>query len=67
MSDRLRLGRPPDGRPAQTLRTVTFRVDEETDQALAKLISAVGGPKIRGKLSVVLRRLILDAANKGGI
>lgn len=60
MSDpKVKLGRPFKGNEGG-MRKVTFRVDEETDAALKVLEESVG-PRVRGRTSILLRKLILDA------
>jgi hypothetical protein len=64
MSDgKKKLGRPyADDRDGEMAR-ITFRVDAETKAALEKLEKAEG-PNIRGRRSIVLRKLILEAVRQ---
>lgn len=57
-----KLGRPADNeilRPC--LKIVTFKIDNEVEVALEKLRASVGA-SVRGWRSVLLRRLVLEAA-----
>lgn len=51
-----------DRRPA--LKFVAVKLDEEAALALEALERALVGSRVRGKTSVVLRKLILDAHSK---
>ena len=57
----IRLGRPPKGTESLTLRRITFCVDPETLAALEALEADLDLPKVRGRRSLLLRKLILDA------
>lgn len=56
-------GRPWSEEPREALTKITFKVDDETLQAL-KDLEAAAGANIRGRRSVVLRQLILDARRR---
>lgn len=60
---RLKLGRPfvDDTSEDKALTKVSFRVDGETLAALEQL-ERDAGPAVRGRRSIVLRQLILDAS-----
>jgi hypothetical protein len=60
MSATKKFGRPPAGEARESMRKVTFRLDAETLAALEVLEVDVG-PDVRGRRSVLLRRLILNA------
>ena len=56
----MKLGRPKKTESRIPLPTITFRVDEETELALRELETEFSA--VRGRRSVLLRRLILEAA-----
>jgi hypothetical protein len=59
-----KVGRPADDEPKRPeLDTVSFKIDEEVGMALEELRETVGAD-IRGWRSVLLRRLVLEAAAK---
>lgn len=62
----IKLGRPSnsDSRERAQLRSITFKVDEETAGMLEQLEREMVGAKIRGRTSIVLRQLIRDAILK---
>jgi hypothetical protein len=61
----IKLGRPRDDAPPRArLKSITFKLDEETAVALERVEQALGGPDLRGRTSAVLRRLILEADRK---
>lgn len=58
-------GRPPKGSTDGEMKKITFRVDEETFAALQKLEANFPvGTVAWGRRSQLLRKLILDAANR---
>ena len=61
----IKLGRPRDDAPHRAeLKSITFKLDEETAAALERVERVFGGPDLRGRTSAVLRRLILEADRK---
>ena len=60
MNESIKPGRPRSGESRSKMKMITFRIDEETLAALRKLEVTVG-PKVRGRMSYLLRKLILDA------
>lgn len=63
MSEKVKLGRPPNGERRKRMRTITFAVTDDVVAALRELEDALG-PPVRGRTSVVLRNLILNARRK---
>lgn len=61
------LGAVPQGRPIEdarhTMRTITFRIDDATFQALRTLEKMLIPGVVRGKRSIIIRRLILEKYN----
>ena len=53
------IGRPPAGEENGKMPRVSFCVDPETERALKELEQTVGA-NVRGRKSVVIRRLILE-------
>lgn len=58
-----KLGRPASDEKRDEMERITFRVDPETKAALDSLVAKEPGD-IRGRQSIVLRRLILAAIGK---
>jgi hypothetical protein len=55
-------GRPPKtAEPRAELARITFRIDAQTLEALEALERTSGYSDVRGRRSMVLRRVILDA------
>jgi hypothetical protein len=63
MADEVKRGRPRKGEQREALRIINFRVDEETFMDLEALEKTVG-PNVRGRRSILLRRLIRTAVGK---
>lgn len=56
----MKLGRPELDEVREKLRSITFRVDPETERELKELEKTIG-KDIRGRRSIVLRRIIHEA------
>lgn len=54
---------PPAEEKLPRLKMISFRVDEETEAALKKLVTAEGKGSMRAR-STILRRLVLAEASK---
>lgn len=61
---RKRLGRPKSDEEAGEMRKVTFRIDAETETALAALEAQLDQGILRGRRSALLRRLVLAEFKK---
>ena len=59
-----KLGRPKSGEEREKMGTITFSVTDEVRAALRTLETALPAGTV-GRRSVVLRRLILEALEKG--
>jgi predicted DNA-binding protein len=64
MSEKLKLGRPFSDAEKRPLKTISFRVDEETYAALKILEARTGKTKLSRARSELLRKLILDAVSQ---
>lgn len=62
-----RLGRPPQGEVREPLRSISVRLDALTLEALLRLEQRVTGATTRGRRSILLRRLILEADTEARI
>lgn len=64
MSEEKPRGAPRSGEHREKLKSVTFKLDAETDAALTRLEVASGLSAVRGRRSQLIRRLILEAAKQ---
>lgn len=63
-----KFGRPPDHAPAASMRSITFKADDETWTALTQLVHAASEGAARfhmGRLkSAVIRQAVIEAAQR---